>query len=194
MPAELNRSADPPIPCRSERLGTKGTNQSIKNPRRRLCNFHVRRRDARNSSHSTFFVVFKKGSSGHPAFSLPLFLQITRSFLLYHLPYTPTYIVRFFVCRVPPSPILPSLWSCPLHHSHRSPLTTTCGFLPIVHRTSFVFTHTPVPTPPYTTNGLWYAYTFVCGSLHAQRPIRPRSTIIFPSLLGALFEARPHSR
>jgi hypothetical protein len=87
---------------------------------------------------------------------------ITRSFLLYiyHLPYTSTrylYHSLFFVCRFPPSPTLPSLWSCPLHHLHRSPLTTTCGFLRIVPRTSLVFTHTLVPAPPYTKNDLWYA-------------------------------------
>jgi hypothetical protein len=75
---------------------------------------------------------------------------ITRSFL-FLIP--TTYIIRFLICRIPPSPTLPSLRSCP----HRLPLTTTCGFLRIAPRTSLVFTHTLAPTPPHTKNGLWYA-------------------------------------
>jgi hypothetical protein len=134
----------------------------MKNPRRRLYNFHVKRRDERNSFLLNSFVVFKRPLF-RPAHLLSCSLfTITRSFLfyIYIIYFIPaTYIIRFFVCRFPPSPTLPSLSSCPLHHLHRSPLTTTCGFLRIAPRTSLVFTHTLVPAPPYTytKNALWYA-------------------------------------
>ena len=156
-PAELKRSADPPFP--SERLRTKDIHQSMKNPRRRLYNFHVRRRDERNSFLLDPLLLFLKGLS-RPAHLLSSSLfTITRSFLFFYIIYLilPTYSIRFFVCRFPPSPTLPSLRSCPLHRLHRSPLTTICGLLRIVPRTSLVFTHTLAPTPPYTEIGLWYA-------------------------------------
>jgi hypothetical protein len=73
----------------------------------------------------------------------------TRSFFVY---VTPT-LSFTFVCRFPCSHIPPLLWPCPLL---RLPLATTCGFLPIVPRTSLVITHTPAPITPYTENGSWY--------------------------------------
>lgn len=109
--------------------------------------------------YSTLFVVLKRAVQAcPPSLFLSLYNNTLLSLFSYRLRYTPpTYIIRFFVCRFPPSPTLPSLRSCPLRRLHRSPLTTTCGFLRIVPRTSLVFTHTLAPNPPYTEIGLWYA-------------------------------------
>ena len=115
----------------------------MKNPRR-LYKISCQRRDERDSFTQPF--CFYKGLL-RPTSLLP---TQTRSFFVY---LTPT-LSFTFVCRFPCSHIPPLLWPCPLL---RLPLVTTCGFLHIVPRTSFVFTHTPAPTPPYTENGLWYA-------------------------------------
>ena len=106
------------------------------------------------------FLLFLKGLF-RPAHLLSSSLfTITRSFRFFisSTLYSLLISFAFFVCRLPPSPTLPSPWSCPLHRLHRLPLTTTCGFLRIVLRTSLVFIHTLVPTRPYTETGLWYAY------------------------------------
>ena len=132
----------------------------MKNPRRRLYNFHVRRRDERNSFLPNPFLVFKRALYAcPPSLFLSLYNNTLVSLFSYYITYLkpPTHLIRSFVCRFPPSPTLPSLWSCPLHRLHRLPLTTTCGFLRIAPRTSLVFTHTLAPPPPYTKNGLRYA-------------------------------------
>jgi hypothetical protein len=109
--------------------------------------------------YSTLFVVFLKRAlqACPPSLFLSLYNNTFVSFFYIIYFILPTYIIRFFVCRIPPSPTLPSLRSCPLHRLHRSPLTTTCGFLRIAPRTSLVFIHTLAPTPPYTEIGLRYA-------------------------------------
>lgn len=109
------------------------------------------------------FLLFLKGFFWPAHFLSSSLFTITRSFFL--IP--PTYIIRSLICRIPPSPTLLSLWSCPLH---RLPLTTTCGFLRIAPRTSLVFTHTLAPTHPCTKNGLWYACPRLSCPLHAQQP------------------------
>ena len=175
------------IPCRSERLRIKDIHQSMKNPRRRLYNFHVRRRDERNSFLLNLFAVFKRVLLACP---LSLFLSLYNNTLVFfNTPY-----------------LYHSLSYMPHSPQPYPSFTLVMSSAPFAANDN-------MRLPAYRTSHLarFHPYSRAHPSLHQERlmvrlstsllpssrsttPTRLQWIVIFLSLLGAVFEAWPQSR
>ena len=173
----------------------------MKNPRRRLYNFHVRRRDERNSFLlNPVIVVLKRRAveACPPSLFLSLYNSTLLSLVLYHLRYSPPpYLYHSLFCMPHPPKPYPSFTSV-MSSAPFAPFAANDNMRLPAYRTSHLARFHPYSRaqPSIHRDRHMVRLSRVCCSLHAQQPqpTRLQWIIVFLSLLGALFEAWPQSR